>query len=152
MLSYYLSEKAVISKGLTKILDALDLEISEAVIRKENTKVSSYSLQDIKELVDTLSSRYPDCCFVFFGSRAKGKSHKYSDFDLGVFSKDKIESDDFLNMLSIKSEFEDKKPFFIDLVNLNYVDTGFLKNISTHWKLLAGQLSHWLALEDRAVQ
>lgn len=147
MVSYYLASKSVLPDGLGRILDSLDLSLEEAVLRNEKSR--QFGLRDVSPLVDQLHAKYPNNIFVLFGSRACGKHVKYSDFDIGTYSEKGTRGEEFLTMLTIKSDFEDSVPFFVDLVNLNNTDKEFLENISKDWQLLAGKLSTWTHLHEK---
>ena len=146
MLSYYFSsDKPVISDGLTRIISSLNLDLSEVLIKRDDKK--KYTLKNISPLIESLYQKYPENIFVLFGSRARDTNEKYSDFDIGTFS-DSVNFD-YLDMLSIKSDFEDTVPFFVDLVNLNYSDSNFIDNIKKDWQLLSGKLSLWIKLNEK---
>lgn len=62
-----------------------------------------------------------------FGSRARGDHKKYSDLDICLKGKTKIDPEILLNL---KNEFQDSDlPFTVDIVDWNDISEKFQKNI-----------------------
>lgn len=144
---YYLAGAPVLNLNLEKILDGLNLTPKTAFKKIEN------EIQDEKKIViklaDTISNSLPlPLAIVLFGSRAKKTAHRYSDFDIGVYSKDGLSNKDFLKLHRYKDKFEDSSPYLVDLVNLNSINSEFIKNISADMKFLSGSGESWLMLKD----
>jgi len=87
---------------------------------------------------------------VLFGSRAREKSKKYSDWDIGVYCEEGLNHELYRKMRRTKEEFEESLPHLIDLVNLNWADDDFLKRAQRGWQFLGGSLKSWLALKRKA--
>lgn len=143
---YYLKGAPVINEKLQKMLDAVKISPKDAFIKLEEG--SSAVNQDIARFADMLSRNIEGVVVILFGSRSRGKCHKYSDYDIGVFSINNISNKDFLKLIKHKEDFEERTPYMIDLVNLNAVDKSFIKNIIKDAKFLSGSAESWLNLRD----
>ena len=90
-------------------------------------KLEEKHLKTLKQIL----TKYP-YTFYLFGSRAKGKSSKFSDIDLCY--KESIPG----NIITkIRFELEDSNlPFFVDLVCWNNMTEGFQKLIEKDLKPL----------------
>jgi predicted nucleotidyltransferase len=106
-------------------------------------------LEPIAPLIDMLSSEFRDATFILFGSRAKGSAQKYSDWDVGVFSKKGISHEMYRKIVNRKEELVEDCPFFVDVVNLNQADKYFLRESAKYWMFLSGKLSDWVELQKR---
>jgi predicted nucleotidyltransferase len=144
---YYLSGNGVLPDNLEKMLHALDLKPADIIIEKREEP--SLKLAPIALLIDRLHEEFPDVTIVLFGSRPRGTAHKYSDWDLGVFSKGGIPHELYRSMVIRKNELVEDLPFFVDLVNLNRADKSFLRESSRHWIFLAGKVSDWVELQRK---
>ena len=83
-------------------------------------KLEDKHLKILKQIL----TKYP-YTFYLFGSRAKGKSYKFSDIDLCY--KEAVPSE---IITKIRFEFEDSNlPFFVDLVCWNNMSEDFQKLI-----------------------
>ena len=87
---------------------------------------------------------------MLFGSRARNENRDYSDYDLGIYSASGIEHKQYLAMIELKDHLSEDLPFYIDLINLNTANPSFIKNISSDWRLVSGNISHWLDLQQKA--
>lgn len=144
---HYLSGQEVLPEKFEQIISALDIPIEKALI-KVSTEQND-QLQNMAPIVDELLLQQPNSCFVLFGSRARKTHHKYSDWDIGVYSKDKLTHVQYRELLKKKSELIECFPYFMDLVNLNQADQEFLSQISRDWKFLAGRSQDWLDLQKK---
>lgn len=145
---YYLSGHGVFPTHLEKILEVLELSPAEILVQKKENNDPS-SLDFISSVIDQLHTEFPHVTFVLFGSRVRGKSHRYSDWDIGVFSKDGLPHPLYRKMLRRKGELTEDLPFLIDLINLNRADFSFLQKASQGWKFLTGRLSDWCDLQKK---
>ena len=82
---YYLSGKGVFPASFERMLDALDVGPEEILQKKENASFSS--VEQIASIIDTLHTAFPQVSFVLFGSRARGRGRRSSDWDIGVYSQ-----------------------------------------------------------------
>jgi uncharacterized protein len=140
-LHHFLSGASVLPRSVAELLDILRLTPSEALVIK--TEVPASPWQPIAALVTALFEEFPDLTFVLFGSRAKGKARKYSDFDLGVYSSAKIATARFLKITQRKEDHAENLPFSVDLVNLTQAEESFVRSIGTDAILLAGNRCLW---------
>ncbi|MFH1874940.1 MAG: nucleotidyltransferase domain-containing protein [Pseudomonadota bacterium] len=143
---YYLSGNGVFPDCLDKILAELDLNPAEVLIQKQFKKVD---LEEIAPVIDQLAEEFPEITFILFGSRAKTNAAKYSDWDIGVFSKQGLDHELYRRMIRRKDELVENLPFFVDLVNFNRADDDFLLEVSKNWKFLVGKIGDWIFLQKK---
>ncbi len=143
---HYLSGRSVIPEGLERILSGLSLRPGELLVEREE---QSFLAEPIAALVDGLHSEFPQLTFILFGSRARGRAKKYSDWDIGVFSADVLPHSLYRRVLGRKDDLAENLPFFVDVVNLNNADSAFLKEASRHWRFLTGRQRDWIALQRK---
>lgn len=139
---------SVLPRSVELIILKLNIPLNEA-IRKTEENLESRGT--VMPLVEKIHMRCPDTSIFLFGSRSKGISRKYSDFDLGVFSKQGLPLDRFLGILEDKEQFEELSPHRIDCVNLNNADNEFIRSILPDLVLLAGYERDRKELTDRSV-
>jgi predicted nucleotidyltransferase len=147
-LNRYLQGEPVLPKSIDAVLSILDLKPEDALI--ESVKDRNKPLQQIAGIVDELNSLNPNVAIVLFGSRSRKKHHKYSDFDIGVYSAKKLNHSDYLKLRRRASELFEKQPFNVDFVNLHNADASFLDNIRRTWQFLGGSMKSWLDLQNQA--
>ncbi|MDP2600015.1 MAG: nucleotidyltransferase domain-containing protein [Deltaproteobacteria bacterium] len=146
---YYLSGHGVFPEAFEKLLSRLRLRPDEILIQTEDSHLAS--LEAISTLISQLQAEYPTTAFVLFGSRARQKSQKYSDWDIGVYDEKDIPHDIYRKMHQIKSDYEESLPYKIDIANLNRADSDFLKEASKGWMFLGGSLKSWLDLNKKQI-
>lgn len=145
---YYLSGNAVLPQSLEKIIKALNLLPAEVLIEK---KTNETMLPDeIAGLIDELHLKFPAITLILFGSRAKGKSHKYSDWDIGIYSSKNIDQETYRKILKMRDDFVENIPYSVDIVNLNRADANFLKEASNRWMFLNGLQKDWAEVNRKA--
>lgn len=147
-LHYFLSGHRVLPESVERLLETLHLTPQDAL--QEKAVGPSTAEAQVDELVDTLHAELPNACFILFGSRASKKAKKYSDWDIGVFSRDGIPHETFRELLKIKNNLVEALPFLVDLVNLNRADATFLKNAAQGWQFLTGRRLDWAELQRKA--
>ena len=148
-LHYYLSGRPPLPENFEKVIRALNLTPGEILIEKEVSK--KFVHQEIAPLVDQLHSEFPDITFILFGSRAKGRGRKYSDWDLGVYCKEGLSHQRYRSIVRRKEDLVENSPYLVDLVNLNNADSSFLKKISKHWVFLTGRQQDWIELQKSLI-
>jgi predicted nucleotidyltransferase len=136
---------SVLPSSIATVLSALDIPIEKATYKK-----STYSELPINPLVLSIHKLYPDISIFLFGSRARGKARKYSDFDLGVYSNNGISLEDYLEMIEVKEQYEEESPYKIDCINLNNADRDFLVSIESELRMLVGFESDLIILRGKA--
>jgi len=73
---------------------------------------------------------------ILFGSRAKGKGQRYSDFDIAIEGAEM----DIRQERLLKDVFDEKLGIFtVDLINLDKADADFKKLILEQGKVIYGQ-------------
>lgn len=147
---HYLSGESVFPSSLEKIFQRLKLRPEEILVQTEESHQGG--VEPIASLVDLLQKICSSAAFVLFGSRAKEKSKKYSDWDIGLFCTEGLDHKLYRKMRQAKEEFEESTPYMIDLVNLNRADNEFLKTARRRWQFLGGSLKSWLALNKKGAQ
>ncbi len=85
-------------------------------------------------VISVIRKHLPNAEVKFFGSRTKGTAKKYSDLDVSIKEKQKID----LSILSaIKSDLSDSNiPFKIDITDYHRVSEGFQKLIDQEGVLI----------------
>jgi predicted nucleotidyltransferase len=146
----YLSGKPLVSAKLEATLEALGLGFDDAVVQVRPRTDSD--LIWVALAVDKLHDLFPEVTLVLFGSRAEGRAHRYSDVDLGAFSRDGLPHERFRQMLEAKVGIEQELPVGIQLVNLNLADPEFLRSIGRSWQFVSGWQGDWIALDERRGQ
>jgi predicted nucleotidyltransferase len=125
----------VLPNSIDTVIAALNLPIQDAVIRQlEPVGIAD----EIMPLVEKIHKEHPTISIFLFGSRAKGRARRYSDYDLGVYSKDGVSLTEFLQILEKKEAYEEISPQRIDCVNLTNATPEFLREIALDLRLLAG--------------
>lgn len=125
----------VLPESIERVLSALSLPIHEAVVPQPGTLGFA---EEIMPLVEQIHRGHPTTSIFLFGSRAKGRARKFSDYDLGVYAKDGVPLTDFLHILEETEAFEEKASQRIDCVNLSSATPEFLREIAPDLTLLAG--------------
>jgi len=148
-IQYFLSGKNVLPESVDKVLEVLELSPKDAFTKKKPFKKDGGKKQ-IAFLVDMLHEKFPDITFILIGSRAKNKSRKYSDWDIGCYSKKGVSHSIYRKMLILIHAQVESLAFYIDLVNLNNAPLSFLKEVSKGWKFLSGKQMDWITLKDMA--
>lgn len=78
----------------------------------------------IKSTVQTV---FDDTEIYIFGSRTQNQSYKYSDVDIALKGKQKL---DITKILALKAKFHDSAfPYKVDIVDFNTLDKNFLSLI-----------------------
>jgi predicted nucleotidyltransferase len=144
---YYLSGHRVFPANFEKILEALDLKPADILTQKR--KFFHSPAAEIASLVDQLHLEFPNVTFVLFGSRVRGIAHKYSDWDIGVFSKDGLEHALYRRIVRRNDDMCADFPYLVEIINLNRADESFLREISKHWMFLSGRQQDWIDLQRR---
>lgn len=142
------SGEPVLPDSLTRVFAELELEPSSAITKaeKEGDPLTS---PEFVSFLDQLVVFHPRAAYALFGSRARNEAKRYSDLDLGVFSREGITLDKHLELIDIKERFEDESPWLVDLINLNTADQEFIEKVSADLKFLAGRYGDWLALKEQ---
>jgi len=80
------------------------------------------------QIVRTILQRHlPDRPVFAFGSRTRGRARRRSDLDLAVGGSEAISID---TIADLKEEFsESDLPIFVDVLDINSVNPGFLERI-----------------------
>lgn len=142
-------ELAVLPGSIARVLEELSVSPEDALKCIHSPSQTSSTMAVIAEIADKLLEKRHEAVYVLFGSRARNDARRYSDFDIGVFSKDGLSLETYLSLLDVKEGFEEEQPWFFDLVNLNNADSEFLRNIASDLQFLAGRRQDWLALKAK---
>lgn len=135
-LNYYLSGRDVFSKKLCEIAFHLQVDPIELVEACDTSKIDS---AEIEKIVSYLSLE-KGMAVALLGSRANGKSQKFSDWDIGVTrgSKKPISGREFLRLRAWVGEVADDLARKVDLVNLDEAPQWFLESIDYEPIFLGG--------------
>ena len=148
-IQYYLSGRGIFPANFQRLMGTLDLHPAQILVRKQEK--SLYPQEAIAGLVDRLHGECPQITFVLFGSRAQKRASKYSDWDIGVFSREGIPHTLYRKLVKRAGDLAEKFPFFVDVVNLNRAENQFLTQAAAHWSLLAGRQQDWIELQRRVL-
>lgn len=144
----YLSGDRALPDCLDRLLFMLNLSPREALIPNYRTK-KQYGLE-LSMLLSDLVQANPLCAFFLFGSRARGDFKKYSDYDLGVYSKNGLGFSEFSKLIDLAKKWEEDKHYDVNLTNFTLADAEFIMNVSRDWVFLGGDLASWVDLHKKA--
>jgi predicted nucleotidyltransferase len=145
-LSNYVNGDPVFPEVLERALLALQADPATMITRV--APVLDQSPRVVAELTDRIARRDPTACVVLFGSRARGRHKRFSDFDIGAYSKRGIPFATFSEMLSCVDDFNETSMHTAQLTNLSDADREFLREIGPDLKFLAGSNVAWNNLND----
>lgn len=90
-----------------------------------------------RNLIKLIAEKYNLNMVLVFGSIATGKTHRDSDIDIAVRTKNSLSFDKFAELLfDLQEIFPETE---VDLAIINYTDPLFLKKITETAKLLFGK-------------
>jgi predicted nucleotidyltransferase len=90
--------------------------------------------QNLKIIKTFLNLYVPDCEVRVFGSRVNGLAKKFSDLDLAIVGKDKI---NFNTLGSLRELFmASDLPFSVDILDWHSISKSFQKNIEANFYIL----------------
>lgn len=100
----------------------------------DNATVSEQEIKD--NIVNIITSFVHPRRIILFGSRAKGKGQKYSDFDIAVEGAEM----DIRKERLLKEALDDKMGIFtVDLINLDIADSSFREAILENGRVIYEQ-------------
>lgn len=143
----YLSGERALPEALENLLLYLEIPPAEAFKKKENA-----ILEPAKEISSLLSELYSfgyEKAFVLFGSRARNKAKKYSDFDLGVYQPGDLPFKEFSLMLDVVADWNEKNTTEVQLTNLNFADQVFLHKILEDLIFVGGNYHSYIQLQKK---
>ena len=139
----YLSGKAGLPQGLSRILDALDLAPAEVLSwDRRRRRIPGLAVSD---LVGALHAEVPGAAFILFGSRARGDARRHSDYDLGLFSDAGLEFTLYSRLLDRVAEWNEESLLTAQLVDLTRAEPSFLSEVAEDAVFLAGSHAAWCA-------
>lgn len=147
-ISPYLNGTRALPDCLNRLLNILEIKASEAII--PSTQIKKQHGLDIAPLIEKMITLRPDICFILFGSRAKGNARKYSDYDIGVYSKTSLTFYEFSKLIDLTEDYKSNLHFDVNLTNFSLADDEFLKDVKSHWIFLGGNFASWIALQNKA--
>ena len=88
----------------------------------------------LKEIRHILAEKVSDCEVHVFGSRIEGKARKFSDLDLALIGKEKL---DWRKIESLKDIFSATDiPIIIDVIDFNAISAEFRKIIENNYEII----------------
>ena len=144
----YLSGKAGLPHGLSRILDALDLTPAE-VLSWDRRRRRMPGLA-VSELVSALHAEAPGAAFLLFGSRARGDAKPYSDHDLGLYTGSALEFPLYSRLLDRVAAWNEESLLTAQLVDLSRAEPSFLAEVAEDAVFLAGCHAAWCAFLRKA--
>jgi transcriptional regulator with XRE-family HTH domain len=146
-LSNYLNGSPIFPEVLEKALLALRVEPGSLI--KRTVSPNYEPTRVIAELSDNIARKDPHCCVVLFGSRARGRHKRFSDYDLGVYNPRGVPFSEFSAMLSCADDFNDATMMTAQLTNISSADDTFLNEIGPDLQFVAGSHVAWTTLLDK---
>jgi transcriptional regulator with XRE-family HTH domain len=146
-LSNYLNGAQIFPEVLEKAMVALRVEPASVI--KTLPPFQTEPERVIGALSDAIARKDDHCCVVLFGSRARGRPKRFSDYDLGVYNPSGIPFSDLSLMLSCVDDFNDETMQTAQLTNISEADGNFLTEIGPDLQFLAGSRVAWTALRDK---
>lgn len=144
-LSGYLTGKGVLPDVIEKALAALNIKAAD--ILTEVVELEDQPGHEVFSIVDQLHDKFSQYSFFLFGSRAREKHKKFSDFDVGIYPQRGIPFEEYLKIVQEKTIIVEDFPYMIDLVNLTSADDDFLMKVKNDLILLAGEKTDLMALK-----
>ncbi|MBN1972950.1 MAG: nucleotidyltransferase domain-containing protein [Sedimentisphaerales bacterium] len=90
--------------------------------------------QYLDEIKQILADKVPDCEVRVFGSRIEGKAKKFSDLDLALVGKDKL---DWRKIELLKDAFSASDiPIIVDVIDFNAISDEFRKIIEKNYEII----------------
>jgi uncharacterized protein len=90
--------------------------------------------KDFDEIKRILKEHVPDCDVRVFGSRIEGKAKKFSDIDLALVGKEKL---DWRKIELLKDAFSASDiPIIVDIVDWNAISNEFKKIIENNYETI----------------
>ena len=91
----------------------------------------------LDEIRRILSEQVPDCEVRVFGSRIEGKAKKFSDLDLALVGKEKL---DWRKIESLKDTFSSSDiPIIVDVIDFNAISDEFRKIIENEYEIIQSE-------------
>lgn len=147
-LNNYLTGAAPFPAALERILAALELTPQQAFRdARPQRKITALA---IAPLVGRLCAARPDSALVLFGSRARGRGKRYSDYDLGIYREPEIEFGELSRLLDQVDEWNAAELTTAQLTNLSAGGEDFLRGVREDVQFLGGNFLQWLALLRKA--
>jgi predicted nucleotidyltransferase len=86
--------------------------------------------QELTEVKNILKAHIPESEVWAFGSRVSGKAKKFSDLDLVIFTKNRM---DIKKLFALMNDFaESSLPFKVDIVDWSEIDQNFREIINKY--------------------
>ena len=92
----------------------------------------------------------PEAALVLFGSRARGTTKRYADYDIGIYQLDAMEFAHYSRLLDLVSARNENSLVMAQLVDLTHAKVPFLRELADDLVLLAGSHASWCALLRKA--
>jgi len=143
-INHYLKGASLHPQGFQIICHHLGLSVDDLIQRPPQKNILS---DNVAKIVDQLHKCFPIMAFVLFGSRARGRYKKYSDWDIGFFSYQKVTHQTHLDVLKKLDDLTENITEDIELVNLNQADQDFLMANRDDFVFLTGSLVGWYAFK-----
>jgi len=129
-LSEYLAGREVFQNAFARIAAELGCDPLDVACRVMDAEVAIKDLAEIKSIIDHLVAADPKIAVVLLGSRAKGKSRKFSDWDLGITRiPDLIDGDLYLKLRGEIEYLADDLQRGVDLINIDAAPLWFFEGI-----------------------
>lgn len=139
-LQHYLEGKGPLMEPFYQICNALSMDPLHLL--SPMTPVAFG--EEIMPIIQSLSRGDPKLAMVLLGSRAKGTTKKFSDWDIGLTrGKIGLPSEEFIKLKNQAEELADHLVRSMDLVNLDGAPKWFLSGMDYTPVFLAGNNENW---------
>lgn len=129
-LNEYLAGREVFQNAFARVAAELGCDPLDIACKAMDAEAAIKDLAEIRSIVDHLIAVDPKIAVVLLGSRAKGKSRAFSDWDIGITrSPDPIDGDLYLKLRGEVEDLADDLPRGVDLINLDAAPVWFLKGL-----------------------
>ncbi len=101
--------------------------------------------KEVAFVVEQVTTGDPRLAIGLFGSRAIGKPHPHSDWDLGVtWGREALPTARYLRLVQQARDAAEDLPHRVDLIHLDAAPSCFISSIDYTPLFLAGSYASWL--------
>lgn len=140
--------QGVFARSVQQIANTLQCDPLTLIIPASTTAASLPLVDELRPMLGALTRQDPDLAVILFGSRARGTSRTYSDWDLGLTRwPTPLDHATFVRYKFQIEDLTDNVVRMIDVVNLDQAPHWFLAQIATSARLLDGNATSWAHLQ-----
>ena len=150
-LSAYLNgEKSILSDAASRISQALGIDAFTHSISRDMFSCVESMDREIEKVCEAVCREDKLLVCVLFGSRASGRQHRYSDYDIGLsHGSAGLCTEDYLSLRIRLEDACDNFPAGVDFVNLDTAELWFLQEIDCIPKFISGNHESYIYLKGK---